>query len=408
MGRDSKSEDPVFILAREAAQRADEATERAASGPVGNARDAQGRTGHAYQSEAAEANRHAASWMRRAALKGMPNAQEQAARYSERAERHTDQVPVALGGRQDATLEYLASIGLRELEETLRIQPPPGVSGEEISALIQKHRQPLSQALAGLIHEVQQAETGPWVVLARVEQEQVIDKPGRPDIGEPHTFKEVDKPVALVWGRGDSARNLEKAGTYAEKEGYMVLVFPPTEEDPLGRAKLEAQVRVRSEADRALRSLRPSRITRLHRVLAAGEKGFAPYMETGRRADEAAWTRELRALERVGLVINSNGWYWRLTPLGRRVVEQADDRAVTKARTRADRMRLAPALDPSQLRTVRLRNGREVLAKDHDGELEAIKYTNRTQAAAKAQLLGAGWSVSQFTGRPFYVVKEPS
>ena len=144
MGRDSKSEDPVFILAREAAQRADEATERAASGPVGNARDAQGRTGHAYQAEAAEANRQAASWMRRAALKGMPNAQEQAERYSERAERHADQVPVALGGRQDATLEYLASIGLRELEETLRVQPPPGVSGEEISALIQKHRQPLA------------------------------------------------------------------------------------------------------------------------------------------------------------------------------------------------------------------------------------------------------------------------
>lgn len=309
----------------------------------------------------------------------------------------------------EGDLRYqVASLGLRELEDLLRAEPPPGVSADEITAMIRKHRPQLSQALASLIHEVQEAETGAWVVLARIEQERVIDKPGRPDIGEPHTFKEVDKPVALVWGRGDSARNLEKAGTYAEKEGYMVLVFPPTEEDPLGRAKLEAQVRVRSEADRALRSLRPSRITRLHRVLAAGEKGFAPYMETGRRADEAAWTRELRVLERVGLVFNANGWYWRLTPLGRRVVEQADDRALTKARTRADRARLAPPLDPSQIRTVRLRNGREVLAKDHDGELEAIKYTNRTQAAAKAQLLGAGWSVGQFTGRPFYVVKEPS
>lgn len=408
MGRESKVEDPVFVLAIEAARKADEATERADRGPVGNARDAQGRTGHAYQAEAAERNRQAASWMRRAALKGMPNAKERAEHYSQRADRHTDQVPVALGGRQDATLECLASLGLRELEETLRAQPPPGVSGEEISALIQKHRQPLSQALAGLIHEVSQAEMGPWVVLARVEQEQIIDKPGRPDIGEPHTFKEADKPVALVWGRGDSARNMEKAGAYAKKEGYMVFVYPPGEEDPLGKARVDAQVRVRTEADRALRSLRPSRIIRLHRVLAAGEKGFAPYMETGSRANEAAWTRELRALERVGLVSNANGWYWRLTPLGRRVVEQADERTATKARTRADRARSAPALDPSQIRTVRLRNGREVLAKDHDGALEAIKYTNRTQAAAKARLLGAGWTVSQFIGRPFYVVKEPS
>ena len=407
MRRNSKVEDPVFILAREAARRADEATERADKGPAGNARDAQGRMGHAYQAEAAEANRQAASWMRKAALKGMPNAKEQAEHYSQKAERHTDQVPIALGGRQDAMLEHLASVGLREHEETLRSQPLPGVSSDEISALIQKHRQPLSQALAGLIYEAQQAEVGPWVVLARVEQERIIEKPGRPDIGEPHKFKEVDKPVALVWGRGDSARNMEKAGAYAEKEGYMVFVYPPAEEDPLGRAKLDAQVRVRTEADRALRSLRPSRIVRLHRVLATGEKGFAPYMETGSRADEAAWTRELRALERVGLVSNSNGWYWRLTPLGRRVVEQADERAATKARTRADRARSAPALDPSQIRTVRLRNGREVLAKHQDGELEAIKYTNRTQAEAKARLLGTGWTVSQFTGRPFYVVKEP-
>ncbi len=407
MRRNSKVEDPVFILAREAARRADEATERADKGPAGNARDAQGRMGHAYQAEASEANRQAASWMRKAALKGMPNAKEQAEHYSQRAERHTDQVPVALGGRQDATLEYLASVGLRELEETLRSQPLPGVSSDEISALIQKHSQPLSQALAGLIHEAQQAEVGPWVVLARVEQERFIEKPGRPDIGKPHKFKEVDKPVALVWGRGDSARNMEKARSYADKEGYIVFVYPPGEGDPLGRAKLDAQIRVRTEADRALQSLRPSRISRLHRVLATGEKGFAPYMEASSRADEAAWTRELRVLERVGLVVNSNGWYWHLTPLGRRVVEQADDRAATKARARADRARAAPAVDPSQIQTVRLRSGREVLAKARDGELAAVTYTNRTQAEAKAQLLGAGWTVSRFTGRPFFVVKEP-
>ena len=130
-------------------------------------------------------------------------------------------------------------------------------------------------------------------------------------------------------------------------------------------------------------------------------------MEASGRADEAAWTRELRVLERVGLVVNSNGWYWHLTPLGRRVVEQADERAATKASARADKARTAPTVDPSQIQTVRLRNGREVLAKAHDGKLAAVTYTNRTQAEAKAQILGADWTVSRVTGRPFFVVKEP-
>lgn len=410
MRRESPSEDPTFILAREAARKADEATERANKGPKGDARDAHGRTGHAYQSEAADANREAARWMRRSALKGMPNAQELAERYSQQADRHLDQVPVALGGRLDATPDYLASLGLRELEDLLRAQPPPGVSREEIAGWFQTHRARLSQALAEMIHEVhqQQAGTGAWVVLARVEQERVIDTPGQPEIGKPHQYKEVDTPVALVWGRGDTPRNLEKAYARAETDGYMVSVYPPDEKDPLGRGKLEAQVRVRSDAERALRSLRPSRVVRLARVRTSGEKGFAPYTGVQKPAEEAAWTRELRALEKVGLVVNRNGWDWHLTPLGRRVVEQWEERQATKSRTRAERERSAPPVDPNQIQTVRLRNGPEVLAKASGGELVAIKYTNKTQAEEKAKRLGPGWTVRRFTGRPFYVVKESS
>lgn len=312
--------------------------------------------------------------------------------------------------KKDGDIEQLASLGLRELEDLLRAQPPPGVSGEEISAWIEKYRARLSQALIDMIHEIhqQQAQTGAWVVLARVEQEQVIDKLGQPEIGKPHKFKEVDRPIALVWGRGDSPRNMEKAHARAKKDGFMVFVYPPDEKDPLGRGKLEAQVRVRTEADRALRSLRPSRVVRLARLLTAGEKGFAPYTEVHNPAEEAAWTRELRAFEKVGLVVNKNGWYWQLTPLGRRVVEQWEEKQAAKARTRAERERSAPPVDPNQIQTVRLRNGREVLAKISDGELVALTYTNQTQAAAKAKLLGTGWTVSRFTGRPFYVVREAS
>jgi hypothetical protein len=56
--------------------------------------------------------------------------------------------------------------------------------------------------------------------------------------------------------------------------------------------------------------------------------------------------------------------------------------------------------------TVKLNNGHEVLAKPYNGEPYAVTYSNRTQAERKASELGVGWSVSQFAGRPFYVVKE--
>ncbi len=57
--------------------------------------------------------------------------------------------------------------------------------------------------------------------------------------------------------------------------------------------------------------------------------------------------------------------------------------------------------------TVKLHsNGREVLAKLYKGEPSAVTYANRTQANKRALELGPGWFVSNFMGRPFYVVKE--
>lgn len=55
--------------------------------------------------------------------------------------------------------------------------------------------------------------------------------------------------------------------------------------------------------------------------------------------------------------------------------------------------------------TITLRNGREVLAKLYQGELCPVTYANRTQAYKKQAELGDGWTVCQFLGRPFYVVK---
>ena len=51
--------------------------------------------------------------------------------------------------------------------------------------------------------------------------------------------------------------------------------------------------------------------------------------------------------------------------------------------------------------TVKLNNGRIVLAKVYKGHPSAITYVNRTQAERWAAQLGAGWAVFGF--RPFYV-----
>lgn len=61
----------------------------------------------------------------------------------------------------------------------------------------------------------------------------------------------------------------------------------------------------------------------------------------------------------------------------------------------------------AELLTVKLKsNGREVLAKMYKGSPSAVTYANRTQASRKADSLGAGWEVCQFSGsRVFYVAK---
>ena len=59
--------------------------------------------------------------------------------------------------------------------------------------------------------------------------------------------------------------------------------------------------------------------------------------------------------------------------------------------------------------TVKLHNGREVLAKLYKGEPSALLYANRAQALRKAIATGPRWDVFRGLGRPFYVgrVDEP-
>lgn len=55
--------------------------------------------------------------------------------------------------------------------------------------------------------------------------------------------------------------------------------------------------------------------------------------------------------------------------------------------------------------TVKLRDGREALAKTYKGNPCAKTFANRTQAINAARRVGVGWYVAHI-GRPFYVVKR--
>lgn len=74
------------------------------------------------------------------------------------------------------------------------------------------------------------------IVLARVEEDRVIVKHGRTDLGEQHKFKTVPKPIACVWLLNGKESDVEKARNYAASEGYTVFCYE-AERDPLGKAK---------------------------------------------------------------------------------------------------------------------------------------------------------------------------
>jgi hypothetical protein len=76
------------------------------------------------------------------------------------------------------------------------------------------------------------------IVIAWAEDDQVIVKQGRIDIGERHVFKTVPKPMACMWLNNGNERDVEKARAYAAKSGHVVFCY--TEEaDPLATARAD-------------------------------------------------------------------------------------------------------------------------------------------------------------------------
>lgn len=75
------------------------------------------------------------------------------------------------------------------------------------------------------------------IMLARIEEDFVIERHGRTDLGERHKLRAMPRPVALTWCLAGGKDDLIKAKSYASQEGYRVFIYPPAEIDPIGRAK---------------------------------------------------------------------------------------------------------------------------------------------------------------------------
>lgn len=74
------------------------------------------------------------------------------------------------------------------------------------------------------------------IVLARLDEGQVIAKHGRIDLGERHKFKKVDVPVSCMWINDGNEDDAKKAESYAQANGYTVFRYNG-ESDPLERAR---------------------------------------------------------------------------------------------------------------------------------------------------------------------------
>lgn len=78
------------------------------------------------------------------------------------------------------------------------------------------------------------------IVLARLDETQEIEKLGRADVGECHTFRTVKVPVSCMWLKRGTKDDKARAERFATTEGYRVFCYEG-EKDPLGRARRDVQ-----------------------------------------------------------------------------------------------------------------------------------------------------------------------
>ena len=73
-------------------------------------------------------------------------------------------------------------------------------------------------------------------VIAWTEEDSVVVKERRSDLGERPLMRSVKVARTALWLNRATPKDVEKARVYAAAEGYHVFTFPPSERDPRGAA----------------------------------------------------------------------------------------------------------------------------------------------------------------------------
>lgn len=76
------------------------------------------------------------------------------------------------------------------------------------------------------------------IVVAWLDEGCVMVQEGQPDVGRPHKFKVVPKPMACMWLNKGTMADLAKAKAYAARDNRTVLCYNG-EKEPLQRARAD-------------------------------------------------------------------------------------------------------------------------------------------------------------------------
>ena len=74
------------------------------------------------------------------------------------------------------------------------------------------------------------------IVLAKTEEDFVVSKHGRVDLGERNTFTAIKVAKSLMWLNDGNDADIDSARTFADREGYTVFCYQ-NEKDPLTKAR---------------------------------------------------------------------------------------------------------------------------------------------------------------------------
>lgn len=302
--------------ARAASDAAALASKLAADGPALFERDASGRMGFAYQSDAGQTHRTTARiWRIVEATEGKEDralaehAAEQVRFHRGKADFHLALVPTTLGGSMLPERQNEIELGRRVEQRSYTQISSKDAERKALENLASNPRYytELNATFGG--GAWQDASTEHSAAQALAELEAVLKR-------NPPGTTTADEIAAFFAQHG------------ARFKAALVALIHKTRQDAADDTPERRALKLSLAAERALRSLRTKRIERLGKLLNAGPQGFAPHQVSAHQ-ELAAWTRELDLFEQWDLV-TKEGWHYRLTPLGTRILEIAQERKASK------------------------------------------------------------------------------